>query len=188
VFLVRLQIFRAPKFLIAEKIYLAGAPAGESEPLDVVGFADVIERGIIERRMCCPPARWWQGAAEILLRSPIDRTRPRSPPHGDFAVAKWLLREPLHHVVAVVWLLREWLKFAAGIAAAAHIDKRKRVTVGSEICGSRVIRIGDVRCESESDWCARDCSIFCSWEIKRCVQFDLITHRNFYVPAKIVVR
>jgi len=186
---VGIEKFRPPEFLIAEKIYLAGAPAGEGEPLDIIGFADVIEGGVIERRMC---RRDRHDSGKVLRRffcsRPLIEPGLGAAPHRDFAVAKWLLREPLHHVVAVVWLLGERFELTPGISATTNIDKRKPVTVGSEICGSRVIRIGDVRCESENDGCARDCSIFCSWEIKRCVQFDLIAHRNFYAPAKIVVR
>src|ERR1700736_5088324 len=51
VLFVSLEIFAMPKLLVAEQVLLAGAAAGEGEPLHVVGFAHVIARRIIERWM-----------------------------------------------------------------------------------------------------------------------------------------
>ena len=42
VFLVGIQKFGAPEFLITKKIVLRGAAAGEGEPLHIVSFADVL--------------------------------------------------------------------------------------------------------------------------------------------------
>src|SRR5712691_4133146 len=94
---------------------------------------------------------------------PLIETGVRAAPHRDFAVAKWLLREPLHHVVAVMWLLRERFELAAGITAAAHIDKCEGVTMRCKISGAGMIAVGNVRRQGENDWCAQECSIFCSW-------------------------
>jgi len=98
-----------------------------------------------------------------------------------------LLREPLDHIMAVARLLGEWLEVAAGISAAANIDKRKRVTMRREVGGSRVIRVRDVRRQRENYWGARGRSIFCFWQIQGCVQFDFVPHRNLYAPVQIVI-
>src|SRR6266404_9038682 len=143
---VGVEKFRAPEFLIAEKIYLAGAPAGKGEPLRVIGFADVIEGGVIERRM---RRRDRHDGGEV--RRQFFRGRPlieacvRTAPHCQLAVAKRLLRQPLDDVVAVVWFLCEWLEFAAGISPAAHIDKCEDVTMGCKISGAGMIAVADVR-------------------------------------------
>ena len=130
VFFVGIQEFRAPKLLIAKKILLTGVPAGEREPLDVIGFADVIEGGIIERRMRCGNRHdGGEVRRKFFCCGPLIEAGVRTAPHRHFAVAKWLLREPLDDIVAVARLLGEWLEVAAGIPAAANIDKRKRVTM-----------------------------------------------------------
>src|ERR1700736_3890354 len=49
--LVGVEEFRPPEFRVAKKVLLARLAAGEGEPLDIVRFADVIERWIIKRRM-----------------------------------------------------------------------------------------------------------------------------------------
>src|SRR5437879_3895185 len=159
---VGVEKFRPPEFLIAEKIYLASAPAGKGEPLDVIGFADVIKGGVIERRMCCRDRHdGGEVRRRFFCRRPLIETGVGAAPHCDFAVAKWLLCEPLDHVVAVVWLLGEWLEVAAGVSAAANIDKRKCVTVGRKISGASVIRVRDVGRQRENYWGARGRSIFC---------------------------
>jgi len=75
----------------------------------------------------------------------------RTAPHRHFAVAKRLLRQPLHDIMSVARLIRERLELAAGIAATANIDKCKRVTVRGEVSRTRVIAVGDVRREGEND-------------------------------------
>ena len=50
-FFVGVEKLGAPKFLIGKKILLSGAAGGESKPLHVVSFADVVVGGVIEWRM-----------------------------------------------------------------------------------------------------------------------------------------
>src|SRR5438034_6519213 len=102
-FLVGIQKFAAPELLIAGKILLSGTAAGESEPLQVIGFAHVINRDSQrERRM-----RGRDGDNRSKMRRQFFRSRPlikscvRSAPHGDFTVAEWLAREPLDCIVTV---------------------------------------------------------------------------------------
>ena len=150
-FLIRVQIFRAPKLLVTKKIVLGCAPTGEREPLHIVSFADVVERGIIERGMRCSnrhDRRKMRG--QFFGGRPLIKSRVRSAPHRDFAVAEWLLRQPFHDVVSIAGFICEWLKLATGISAATNIDKRKCVTVRCEVCGAGMIRIGDVRRQSEN--------------------------------------
>ena len=152
VFLVSVEEFRAPEFLVGEKILLTGAATRKREPLHVVSFADVIERGIIKRRM---RGRCRYDGGEVrrkfFRRRPLIEPGVRTAPHRDFPVAKRLLRQPLHDVVTIARLLRERFEFAGGIAATANIDKRKRVTVRREIGGACVITVRDVRREREDD-------------------------------------
>src|SRR5260370_31879867 len=163
VFLVRFQIFRAPKLLITEKIVLCGAPAGKGEPLDIIGFADVIEGGIIERRMCRRDRHdGGKVRRKLLCCRPLIEPGVGAAPHCDFSIAERLLGEPLHDVAAVVWLLRERFELTAGIAAAAHIDKCEGVTMRCKISGASMIAVGGVRRQGENYRRPRECSISCS--------------------------
>ena len=131
--------------------------------------------------------RWWRDAAVILSPWPTDRTPHRTAPHGDFAVAKWLLRQPFHHVVPVARLLRERFKYTLGIAAPADVDERKGVAMRREIGGARVVRVGDVRREREDHRCPRRRAVRRFWQIKCRVQFNLVAHRDFHAPTQIVI-
>src|SRR6266446_7506964 len=86
---------------------------------------------------------------KFLRGRPLIESSVGAAPHGNLAVTKRLLREPLDHVVSIAWLLRKRLELAAGIAAPANIDQRKRVTVRREIGGAGVIRVGDIRGKCE---------------------------------------
>ncbi len=155
VLFVGIEEFRAPEFLIGEKILLTGATTREREPLHIVSFADVIERGIIKRRMrggCRHDGREMRG--KFFRCRPLIEPSVRAAPHRNFTITKRLLREPLHHVAPIARLICERFELAAGIAATANIDKCKRVTVRCEVGGARVIGVGDVRCQSEDDRCS----------------------------------
>src|SRR6478752_6378452 len=121
---VSIQEFRAPEFLIAEKIVLRGSPAGKREPLYVVSHPDVVVGWIIQAGMRGRSGddrrqrRW-----KFLRRCPLIEPRVRTAPHRHVTVTEWLLRQPPNHVVAVARFICERLKLAAGIAAAAHIDE-----------------------------------------------------------------
>ena len=128
--LVSIEKFCAPEFLIAKKIILRGVAAGEREPLHVVRHTDVVGGWIIQAGMRggsrhdCRQMR-----RKFLRRCPLIEARIRTAPHRHFAVTKWLLRQPLNHVVSVVRFICERLELAAGIAAAANIDEREHITV-----------------------------------------------------------
>ena len=66
---------------------------------------------------------------KFLRRCPLIEARIRTAPHRHFAVAEWLLRQPLDHVVPVARFICERLELAAGISAAANIDEREHITV-----------------------------------------------------------
>src|SRR5262245_9508522 len=140
--LVRVQKFCAPEFLITEKMVLWCATACEREPLHVVSRPDVVVGGIIEPRM--RGGRWndrrqmWR---KFFRRGPLIKSRVRAAPHGDLAIAKRLLRQPLDNIMPVTWLVCERLEFAAGISASAHIHKCERVAMRREIRGAGVIGI-----------------------------------------------
>ena len=129
-FLVSLEEFRAPKFLIAEKIVLGGASTGVSEPLHIVGFPDVIERGIIQGRM---RRRCRDDGGEMRRKffggRPLIKASIGTTPHRDLAVAERLSCKPLDNVVAIARFICERLKLTTGISAAANIDKRECITV-----------------------------------------------------------
>ena len=150
---VGIQKFCAPKLLVSKKIVLTGAPAGKSEPLHVVGFANIIKRGIIERRVssgCRNDRR--QMRWKFFRRGPLIETCIGTTPHCHFAVAEGLLRKPFHDVMPIARLLRERLELTTGISATANIDKRKCITVRREIRSAGVVRVGNVRRQRENDW------------------------------------
>ncbi len=165
---VGVEKFRPPEFAIAKKVLLAGLAAGEGEPLDIVGFADVIERWIIKRRMRgCGRDNRGQMRRQLFRGRPLIETGIRTAPHRDFPVAKRLLRQPFDHVVTVARLVGKRLKLTPGIAAATNIDKRKYVTVRREISRARVIRVRDVGREGEHNRCFRRSAVRGFWKIKR---------------------
>src|SRR5262249_27070919 len=82
---------------------------------------------------------------KFLRGCPLVEARIRAAPHGDLPVAKWLLRQPLNHVVAIARFIGERLELAARISAAANIDQRERVTMRGEVSAPRMVRVGDVR-------------------------------------------
>src|SRR5438132_2515958 len=115
-FLVCIQKFRTPEFLIAEEIRLAGFAASEREPLHFVRERDVVETRIIERRV--DGGRGNNGDEmcwEFFRGRPLVEPGVGAAPHPDFAVAEGLHAKPFDHVMAVARLLGEWLEVAAGI-------------------------------------------------------------------------
>ena len=188
VFFVSIEKFGSPEFLVAEEIDLAGFAGGKCEPAHVVGFANVIKRGVIEWRMRCSDrhdcGEVWR---KFLGSCPLIEAGVGATPHRHFAVAERLLGEPFNDVVTIVWFLREWFEVAAGIAAAAHIDEGKDEAVRGEISAARVIRVGDVRRECKDDRIFLRVATTCCRSIKRGVQFYFVAHRNFDRPAQFVI-
>src|SRR5262245_41334916 len=128
--LVRVQEFCAPEFLIGKQIILRGVTAGEREPLHDVRHPDVVGVRKIQAGMCRSSGNDRREMRRRFLRCrPLVEARIRTAPHGYFAVAKWLLCQPLNYVVSVTRFIRKWLEFAGGIAATANIDKGKHITV-----------------------------------------------------------
>src|SRR5262245_57358058 len=115
-FLVGVQEFCAPEFLIAKQIILRRVTAGEREPLDVVRHADVVGGRKIQAGM-----RGGRGNDCRKMRRKLLRGRPlveaciRTTPHAHFTVAKWLFGQPLNNVVSVTRFVCEWLELTGGI-------------------------------------------------------------------------
>src|SRR5215469_11915730 len=82
---------------------------------------------------------------KLLGRSPLIEARIRPAPHGNLAVTKRLLRQPLNDVVSIAWFICERFELAARIASAANIDECEHVTVRREVGAARMVRVGDVR-------------------------------------------
>src|SRR5260370_37497606 len=79
VLFVSVEKFRAPELRVAEKILLAGFATRECKPLDIIGFADIIERWVVQRRI--PSRRRNQGGQiwrKFLGRCPMIETIQRT--------------------------------------------------------------------------------------------------------------
>ena len=147
-FLVGIQKFCAPEFLITKQIVLCSVTAGQREPLHVISHPDVVVRWIIEAGMRGGGRNnGRQVRREFLRRCPLIEARIRTAPHGDLAIAKWLLRQPLNDVVSIARFICERLKLAAGISAAANIDQREPVTMRGEVSAARMVRVRRRQCK-----------------------------------------
>src|SRR6266403_2603177 len=137
VLLVSVQEFCAPEFLIAEKILLSGASAGEREPLHVVGFSHIMVRRIIERWMGgCGGNNCRETWREFFRRRPLIESRVGTAPHRGLAVSEQLFCLPLYGIVPIARLICKRFELATGVSAAANIDERERVTVRCEVRGA----------------------------------------------------
>src|SRR2546423_9954584 len=149
---IGVQKFRAPKFLIAEKIVLRGVTTREGEPLHVVSHSDVVVGRIVQPGMSgssrhdCGQMRW-----KFLRCRPLIETCVRPAPHRDLTVAERLFPQPLNNVVPVSGLICKRLEFATGISAAADIDQREYVSVRREVGATGMIRVRNVGRESKDD-------------------------------------
>src|SRR5262245_23239048 len=133
-FLVSLQEFCPPEFLITKKVTLSRATARERVPLHVVAQADILGERIIETRMSS--CGWNDGrqlGREFFRHCPLIEYRVRTTPHRNFAVTQWLFCEPLYYVVSISCLIYKRLEFAAGISATANIDERECVAMRREV-------------------------------------------------------
>src|ERR1700736_1799423 len=88
---------------------------------------------------------------EFFCGRPLVEPGIGAAPHPDFAVAEGLHAKPFDYVMAVARLLGEWLEIAAGISAAANIDKCKCVTVRCEVGGGNGVGIRNVGGRGEED-------------------------------------
>src|SRR6266446_738175 len=61
-----------------------------------------------------------QVRGKFLQHCPLVESCVRAAPHRYFAIAIRLLRQPFHHVVAVLALIHKWLELSAGIPPAPH--------------------------------------------------------------------
>src|SRR5205823_13208476 len=151
--LISVEELHSPKFLIAEKVLLSGAATGESVPLHVVGYADVLGERIIESGMSgCSGDDRREVRREFFRRCPLIESRVRTTPHRSLAVAVRLLCKPLDQVVSVPWIIYKRLEFAARISAAANIDERECIAMRCEVSPAGVVAIGNIGSKSEDDW------------------------------------
>src|SRR4029453_17718776 len=147
---VGVEELRSPKFLITEKVLLSGTTTGESVPLHVVGYTDVLGERIIESGMSgCSGDDRREMRWQFFSRCPLIKSRVRTAPHRDFAVAKWLFCKPFDQVVPVPRIIYKRLEFAAGISAAANIDECKCISVRCEVSSARMVTVRDVGRECE---------------------------------------
>src|SRR6266508_444889 len=140
--LISVEDLRSPKFLITEEILLSGAATGESVPLHVVGYTDVLGRGIIETGMSgCSGDDRREVRREFFRCRPLIESRVRTAPHRNLAVAVRLFCEPLDQVVSVPGIIYKRLEFTARISAAKNIQERKCISMRCEVTASCVVRI-----------------------------------------------
>src|ERR1700730_6828393 len=130
VLFITVEKFRAPEFLITEKIVLCCPATGEREPLHVISQPNIIVGWVIEARMCsCRGNDCRQMWRKFLCRGPLIESRVRPAPHRDLAIAKRVFRKPLDYVVSVARFICKWLELTTGISATAYIDKRECITM-----------------------------------------------------------
>src|SRR6266511_5439636 len=111
-FLVGLQKFRTPKFLVGEEILLLDATVRGREPLNIVTIADIIIRGVVERwvgrRDRCDGG---QMRRKFFGRGPLIEAGIGAAPPGNLAVAERLFCEPLYNVASIARVLRKRPEF-----------------------------------------------------------------------------
>jgi hypothetical protein len=93
-----------------------------------------------------------------------------------------LLRQPLHHVVAIVDLLGKRRECALGVTATTHIDEQKGQAVPREVYGAIVIAVADIRGQRED--ARRRCALLLG-PVDGGVQPDSIPQRDANRPLDI---
>src|SRR3954470_10255024 len=131
---------RSPKARVSEETAIAGQAACKRKPLHIVGSEDVVLKGEVDAGMCRSRGdnrgKVWR---KFFQRGPLIESGVGASPHGDFAVAPRLLREPFDDIVAIARVIGEGLECPPGITAPAHIHQRVNVAMLREI--DRAIRI-----------------------------------------------
>ena len=118
----------------------------------------------------------------FLSGRPLVITGVGAAPHRHFAVAKGLLRQPFHNVVAVFRFLSHRAEFALRTAAATHIDKDKNISIFGEIIRAGVIAVANIWRKGKDHGKRRRHGLRF---IDRSVELYAIAHRDFGAPYQI---
>src|SRR5713226_6430220 len=180
---VHLARFRRPEGAVPKQAAIARHAACETQPLHVVWPKNIgLKRKIYSgmRRGCRHDCH--QVQRKFLQHRPLVEARVRTAPHRHFAVAIRLLREPFHHVVAVLALIHKWLKLPAGISASAHIHEGVHIAMLREIRGAVRVRVSDVWCKCENH---RQRLFLTMRREYRRVQLHSVPRRNLHRPLHV---